>query len=283
MRSGEASSDAEVEASDAGEQTTGTALPPASPGRTILLFLLAWGVIAALALFISAELWFVVLMVAFAAGVALERYRQARVPLPPTLAETPWAWWTTLTSGVGPAYLAGALLLIAGAAAVLSFSFGGRSAPTATTSVPSPPDAGQQRAVKMKPEPVGREFTVAGATFRVIPSPGAAWAREIEAQHPARGRRWVVMAIEVTNVNRSHFNPGLLVYQLSGPQGALYSPDRGGVVGPDSLGTRQGLPSGGSAEERLAFEVPAGSTPLRLLIEPVQNGNLQVRVRLPVG
>ena len=87
----------------------------------------------------------------------------------------------------------------------------------------------------------------------------------------------------MTNASRSHFNPGLLTYQLGGPHGALYAPDRGGVVGPSSLGTRAGLAPGESAEERLGFRVPGGTSQLRLLLDPTRNGALQVQVPLPAG
>jgi len=243
---------------------------------------LTWGAIAALALLVPVGLWFVVPAVAFAAGSALERYRQARIPLPPTLADTPGAWWTTLTSEMDPGYLAGALVLLAGACTVLLLSFGGRSAMTTTTPSVSAPEAGQRPTITIRPERVGRDFTVSGATFRVIPSAGAGWAREIEAQNPGSGRRWMVLAVDVTNVSRAGFNPGLLTYQLSGPHGALYAPDRGGVVGPVSLGTRAGLAAGEGAEERLAFRVPGGSSPLRLLLNPTRNGDVQVRVPVPL-
>jgi hypothetical protein len=259
-----------------------SALPEASPWRTLLIALLITAAVMTLALLLPTDLWFLSVAAAFLAGGVLERYRQARSPLPPTVVETPREWWWMLSERIGLVWGAGALLLIAAALFVLMVSFG-RSHQAQTVPAPSPLQAGPRPQIKLRDESLGKPFTVAGATFRVISSAGSRWAKPLERRIPTGGRVWFALAVEVTNVSRSRFNPALLSYRLRGPGGKLYLPDRGGVVGPSSLGTRQGLTVGTHAEEQLAFLVPADEPALALAFEPVLNGGMQVRVKLPRG
>ena len=249
--------------------------------RTLALAAASIAVVAGLMVASPSPLQLIGLAAAFILGSAVERYRQGRVPAPPTLARTPAAWWSTLTGRIDPTYGAGAILLIAAAAAILTLASGAEGPSSTTTGAqPTPPQAGPHPTVRVRNEAAQEPFTVAGATFRVIPAPGAPWAQAIEAQDPGAGQRWITVSIEITNLHRSRFNPALLSYRLRGT-GALYSPERGGIVGPGALGTRQGLPRGASAEERLAFGVPAGAARLALTFEPKPNGPLQLRVPLP--
>jgi hypothetical protein len=184
--------------------------------------------------------------------------------------------WT----GVG--HLTAGLLLCAAAAVLLLASFGGGS-PSVEAPPSSPPARLASLGVAVRHEAVGRRFEVAGASFRVLRSPAAGWASAARARPLPAGVRREVLAVEVTNHTRSRFNPGLLSYLLRGAGGALYAPDRGGVVGPAGLGLASGLPRGAGAEERLVFLVPARLRHPVLAIQPSPARPLEVRVRLGRG
>jgi hypothetical protein len=180
----------------------------------------------------------------------------------------------------GAWHLIAGLLLCAAAAALLFASFGG-GAPRAEVepaAAPPPPSAGG--GVEVRHEHAGHRFEVVGASFLVLESLGAPWASAARTRPMPSGVRRVVLAVEVTNRTRDRFNPGLLSYLLKGPDGALYAPDRGGVVGPTGLGLASGLPRGSGAEERLVFTVPARLRRPVLAIQPSPARPLEVRVRL---
>lgn len=179
-----------------------------------------------------------------------------------------------------PHVLAG--LLMMGLAAALLFVSGGGSRNAVPVSQPiAPPRAGQQPRIAVRTETAGRSFAVAGASFRVSGHPGAGWATELRRRDPDEGRRWILVAVEVENVSRQRFNPGLLPYLLRSPRGALFAPTRAGVVGPAGLGMASGLPAGARAEQRLVFRVPAGLRRPALAIQPSPTRALEVRVPLP--
>ena len=184
-----------------------------------------------------------------------------------------------------PLYAACALLLVAAAGAcILVLSTGGdEQGSTAPQTPAAPPDAGPSPTLEVRTESAGRPFTASEASFLVIPNPSGSWTEAIVAEDPGASRQWVLVSIEVVNVDRSRFNPALLSYRLRGAGGDLYSPDRGGVVGPNELGTSEGLPRGARAEERLAFRVPSTADRLSLAFEPTLNGPRQVRVPLSAG
>src|SRR3954447_22065087 len=117
-------------------------LPDMRPSRLLLIAILSVAPIAAASLLLPSDLGIVVVVTAFIAGVGLERYRQARMPLPPTISETPQAWVRTLSQGVGLAYGLGALALIAAAIAVQGLSFGGDAERQATVAASPAPQAG---------------------------------------------------------------------------------------------------------------------------------------------
>lgn len=174
-----------------------------------------------------------------------------------------------------------ALLLASAAATLLFASFGGGSSGDSALAPAASPVADFSAA----PTPVrraapARPFTVAGASFKVLPDPGDGWARAAVARPAAPGQRLVVAAVEVVNHSRRQFNPGLLSYLLRGPKGALYSPRRAGVVGPAGLGLASGLPRGTTAEERLVFAVPRGFRHPVLALQPAATRALEVRVPL---
>jgi hypothetical protein len=185
--------------------------------------------------------------------------------------------WT----GVGQ--LIAGLLLCGAAAALLFVSFGGDAGSVETE--PGPPSAASvaEPQLAVRHEQAGHRFTVAGASFLVLDTPAAAWASAARAHPLPAGIRREVLAVEVTNRSRSRFNPGLLSYLLRGSSGALYAPERGGVVGPNGLGLASGLPRGASAEERLVFAVPARLRHPVLAIQPSPARPLEVRVPLGQG
>ncbi len=180
-------------------------------------------------------------------------------------------------------HLVAGLLLCAAAAALLFASFGQGSPPVEMEPVAAPPPLQAGGGVEVRHEVAGRRFEVAGASFLVLGSPGARWANAVSARPTPPGVRRQVLAVEVTNRTRDRFNPGLLSYLLKGPGGALYAPDRGGVVGPTGLGLASGLPPGARAQERLVFTVPARLRRPVLAIQPSPARPLEVRVRLGQG
>jgi hypothetical protein len=185
--------------------------------------------------------------------------------------------WT----GVG--HLIGGLLLCGAAIALLLVSFGSDAASVETEPSPPPASPASTPALAVRHEVTGHRFAAAGATFLVLERPPASWASAVRARPLPPGIRREVLAVEVTNRARARFNPGLLSYLLKGPNGALYAPERGGVVGPNGLGLASGLPRGASAEERLVFAVPARLRHPVLAIQPSPARPLEVRVRLGRG
>jgi hypothetical protein len=172
-------------------------------------------------------------------------------------------------------------LLLAGAAVTLLFaSFGGGTPGEAVPEAATPVGHFSAAPTPVRHETPTRSFTVAGASFAVLPDPGGSWARTAAARPAAPGQRLVVAAVAVVNRSRRQFNPGLLSYLLRGPGGALYSPQRAGVVGPAGLGLASGLPRGARAEERLVFSVPARFRHPVLALQPAATQALEVRVPL---
>jgi hypothetical protein len=179
----------------------------------------------------------------------------------------------------------GAMLLIGAAAALLFVSAGsGGDSPQAAELV-SQPSAGEQPQIAVRLETAEEPFTAAHASFRVLDHPGAGWASALlRRENPGAGYRWVVVAVEVENLGRRRFNPGLLPYLLrTDSGGSLLAPDRAGVVGPDGLGRASGLPVGARAEERLVYRVPAHTRRTVLSIQPSPLRALEVRVPLGPG
>jgi hypothetical protein len=181
---------------------------------------------------------------------------------------------------VGVPHAVLATLMAAGAAALLFVSIGGNDSGDRPAAPVSRPSAGETPAIAIRRVDAGEGFTVAGAAFRVVASPGAGWARTAVASAPGTDRRWIVAAVEVRNLDRRGFDPGLLSYLLRGRGGMLYAPERAGVVGPNSLGTATGLRAGEVAEERLLFRVPASLRRPVLAIQPSAERALEVRVPL---
>lgn len=181
-----------------------------------------------------------------------------------------------------PHVLAG--LLLAGAALALLFvTIGGNSRARPATEPVAPPSAGQRPQVAVRGEAVGEPFTAASASFQVSAHPDSGWARGVQQHNPGARHRWLLVAVEIENLGRRHFNPGLLSYLLRSGDGGLLAPWRGGVVGPDALGTARGLPVGARAEQRLVYRVPTGLRRPTLVIQPSPSRPLEVRIPLARG
>jgi hypothetical protein len=180
----------------------------------------------------------------------------------------------------GAPHLVAGVLLCLGALLLLLAPFGGDSAPGEAARSAAPAPVRPAAALEVRREAVGRRFEVAGASFRVLAHPGAGWASAARAARTPPGTRREVLAVEVVNRSRARFNPGLLSYLLRGPDGALYAPERGGIVGPAGLGYASGLPRGARAVERLVFSVPARLRHPVLALQPSPTRPLEVRVRL---
>jgi hypothetical protein len=90
----------------------------------------------------------------------------------------------------------------------------------------------------------------------------------------------IVAAVEVRNLGRKRFNPGLLTYLLRGAHDTLYAPTRAGVVGSAGLGQASGLPIGAHAEERLVFRPQAALRRPVLAFQPLPSAAVEVRVPL---
>jgi len=183
----------------------------------------------------------------------------------------------------GAGHFVAGLLLCVGAFVLLFVSFGGDSPVPEAASAPPPVARPAGSGIEVRHEALGRSFDAGGASFRVVTHPDAGWAEAARAARTPPGVRREVLAVEVVNRGRSRFNPGLLSYLLRGPDGALYAPERGGVVGPAGLGFVSGLPRGASAQERLVFAVPARLRHPVLAIQPSPARALEVRVRLGRG
>ncbi|HEV7562909.1 MAG TPA: hypothetical protein VGO24_05355 [Solirubrobacterales bacterium] len=181
---------------------------------------------------------------------------------------------------IGFSHLVAGLVLCAAAVALLCVSIGGDSSAGDAAPVTIVPSAPPRPAIAVRNERAGRSFEAAGVSFRVIADPNRAWANQVD--RPARGRAQQVLAVavDVVNVHRRGFDPGLLPYLLRGPRGQLFAPVRAGAVGPNSLARKGGLPRGAAAEERLVFSLPAGLRRKLLVIQPVPTRALEVRVPL---
>lgn len=173
-----------------------------------------------------------------------------------------------------------ATLLAAAAAALLLVSFGGGDAPLEPVERAVSAGAGAPPPIAVRREPAGEPFVAAGAAFEVLAAPGAAWAAGASRAGAGPGRQAIVVAVEIENLGRRGFDPGALPYLLRGAGGELQAPWRSGVVGPDALATRAGLPVGGRAEQRLVFRVPAELRRPVLAIQPSPARALEVRVPL---
>jgi hypothetical protein len=181
----------------------------------------------------------------------------------------------------GLPHVLGAMLLIGAAAALLFVSAGSRGDSSRAVEPASRPTAGAQPRIAVRVEAAEEPFTVAHASFRVLNHPGGGWASTfLRSEDPGAGYRWVVAAVEVENLGRRRFNPGLLPYLLRIDGGSLLAPDRAGVVGPDGLGRAGGLPVTAHAEERLVYRVPADTRRAVLSIQPSPLRALEVRVPL---
>jgi hypothetical protein len=237
--------------------------------------------VVGVALLLPPGLRTIAVVVALVAGAGFERYRQDHLPLPPSLSETPGAWWHKLRDEIGLAPALAALALIAAAIAVISFSTGG-SDPRSGGSPPA--DAGGRAGplpdLAIREEPARATFDAAGASFLVAPADGAAWAASLPTEPAAGRRRWLALAVEMSATRRK-VDPAALSFRLTDGEGGLYYPDRQGTVGPSSL-TRGGfLGPGESAEVRLAFLAPVDARDLALEFEPRPGGASKVRVSLP--
>jgi hypothetical protein len=262
------------------EERPPPSVPEATPLRTLLVAAAVLVAVAAAAVLLPASLSVAALAIAFVAGIVLERYRQSHSPLPPALSDTPATWWETFRDGVGLPYALAALLLIGAASAVLLLSFRGSQEQPAPAP-PTPTTAGPRPSIDARSEPASKPFDLGGAQFVVDPSPGAEWASAFRARGAGHGQRWLVVAVEVTNLHRHRFNPALIPYRVRAADGTLYGAERAGAVGPNSISTASGLPPHATAEERLAFRIPTDQRNLTLLFEPVANGRVQARVPLP--
>jgi hypothetical protein len=186
----------------------------------------------------------------------------------------------TARDWAGAPHLLAALLMLAVAVALLFATIGGGAEEPLPYSPPTAPSAGARPQIAVRAAAAGESVAVAGASFRTLSDPERRWARQIRRRDAGAGRRWVLAAVEVENVGRRHFNPGLLSYLLRAPGGAILAPYRAGVVGPAGLGTAGGLPRGGRAEERLVYRIPRHLGQPRLAIQPSPTRALEIRVPL---
>lgn len=183
----------------------------------------------------------------------------------------------------GLPHVVAALALIGAALALLFVSVGPGEQSVPSSEPVAAIDAGQRPAISVRTEHIGEVFTAARAAFQVSVEPGRGWAAAIRRRDPGAGHRWLVLAVGVGNLGRRHFNPALLSYLLRGRGGALFAPERAGVVGPTGLGEASGLPVGARAEERLVYRVPAGLRGASLTIQPSPAIPLEIRVPLGRG
>jgi hypothetical protein len=241
----------------------------------VTIALTAAGSIAVLAVLLPEGSRWIAVVVAFAAGIALERYRHSFAPAPPSLHETPEAWRYLLRYEVGVGQLAIAAVLLGAAAAVLFISFDSGEEPPAVTSA-SPPAAGPAPDLDVKREQADRQFNVAGARFAVVTNP--AGAETAKAEIAARGERPVYLVVEITNRSRADFNPVELDFRLRDGDGGLYAPTRSTAAGSDALVTTGKLPRGDRVEQQLLYAVPREASDLVLEFEPVPQGAKQLRV-----
>lgn len=103
------------------------------------------------------------------------------------------------------------------------------------------------------------------------------------SQPAGRGMRWLFIAVDGTNLHRSHFDPNTLACRLRDQEGNVYYADIAGGTGPPSRSTPGLLRRGLTAQARLGFRVPNARRRLALVFEPVTGGSLQVRVPIPPG
>jgi hypothetical protein len=180
----------------------------------------------------------------------------------------------------GVSHFLAALLLTGAAIALLFVSLGGDS--SAGPTVPDADGVGSvaRSQITIRDEAPERTFAVGGASFLVRSRPEAGWASSFRARAAKPGQHWMVAAVEVANISRHGFNPGLLSYLARGPHGALFAPLRAGAVGPQGLGLASGLPAGARAEERLVFSLPDSLRHPVLAIQPSPTQALEVRVPL---
>lgn len=232
------------------------------------------GAVVAVASLLPEQLRWITLVVAFAAGSGLERFRQSRFPAPPTLRETPEAWRYVLRYDLGYRQLALALTLLAGAVAILFVPFGSDEGgkPAAAGEAPS---AGPSPAVGVRREAIGERFRAAGVEFEV--AEGTATGAGLD-QLAGPGERLLALTVEIRNGDRASFNPAILDYRLSGPGDGLLAPARSTASGSDRLVTLGRLPRGDRVDQRLLFAVPRGARGLALEFEPLPNAAKVIRV-----
>jgi hypothetical protein len=162
---------------------------------------------------------------------------------------------------VGAAAVAGV-----SAAFLLGLAGGGASdQPTTPTVAPVQAAPAGSRQVLPARDP----FEIDGARWAVFGNPGQAWVTSASHLAPAAGHRWQFVEVLVRNLGRPRFLPCALHYRLEDSARVTYFRDR--RVGP---GIQAGqppapLPAGRQTQCRLAFQVPAGASGLRLVFDPL--------------
>ena len=248
------------------------------PGRVALVAIAIAVVVVLLAVALPAELRFLAVLVALIAGIGLERFRQSHFPPPPTLRETPQAWRNVLRYEVGYRQFAVALVLLAGAAAVLVVSIDTGTDESTTGDVSAPPVAGEQPDLRVQREAVDEPFVRDGIEFDVT-------ARREHRSPLYRGigspdDDLLAVDIAMTNEARNRFNPATLDYRLRAAGHMLLGPARSTAIGSDALVRQGSVPIGGDVTQKLIFAVPQKSGDLALEFEPVSAGPVRVRVPL---
>jgi hypothetical protein len=248
--------------------------------RPLRLGLALVALLAALALVLPASLRLLLLIPAFLAGAALERYRRDVGQRTPALRATPAAWLAAVRGAVGwPAALAAAALVAL--AVVLALPHGHKAPPSGGGSVRAAGTPAPLPAVLVRHERPGAVFRAHGAAFRVYLAGDEAWAREIRLRRPGRGRHWITVGVRARNLWRARFDPTRLSYRLRDRRGAYYVGDFRGGTGPRSLAHSGTLLHGQSALVQLGFSVPARVARATLVFEDRLIDGTQIRVPLP--
>ena len=215
---------------------------------------------------------------AFLAGAALERHRQAQRPRPPSLRETPRAWWDAVHASVGLRRSVAAGLVLAGAVALLalpsSLELGGSGSSDAKSDSPTGPRGPLPRVRVLRRE-VGEAFELAGARFLIHRAERRQWARGLLRRRARRGHRWIALQVEVRNVSHRRLDAHSLSYRLRASNRTPYEPLIAGGTGPRSI-AHGGLRRGELGVARLAFQAPMAARRLALVFEPPRDGARQV-------
>lgn len=243
-------------------------------GRLLTVIVLTALVVVAVAVALPENLRWIALVVAFAAGIGLERFRHSFFNTPPSLRETPETWRYLLRYEVGWWQFGIATILFAGAAAILLVSFDSAEEPVSTAPAPAP-SAGPRPALERRTED-SSGFVANGVRFEVSER-DVATAREVAGP----GERALGVTVRIENKKQRDFNPAVLDYRLSDADGALFAPERSAAVGSDALVASGSLPRGDRVDQELVFAVPEDARKLALEFEPILNGPETVRVPLP--